>query len=113
MVNINGIDWKILLVSSNHPALQRPSGSFAIGCCDNETKKIYIVEGLTKNYFKKVLCHEIVHACMYSYQIKLNEYQEEILADIIATYGQEIILTTNSIFCRLVEGKKNKGCLCY
>lgn len=112
MVNINGIDWRIFIVSSNHPTLQRSNGSYTIGCCDNNVKKIYIVEGLNKTYFKRVLCHELVHACMYSYKVELNEYQEEVLADIIATYGQEIIYTTNSIFCRLAECKKNKGNLC-
>ena len=112
MANINGEDWKILLVSSNHPALQRPDGSFTLGCCDDNVKSIYVVEGLTDYYFKKVLCHELVHACMYSYNINLNEYQEEVLADLIATYGQEILSITNSLFCRLVECRNKKmGCL--
>ena len=111
MVNINGEDWRILLVSSNHPALQRPDGSFTLGCCDDNFKSIYIIEGLTDFYFKKVLCHEFVHACMYSYNIDLNEYQEEVLADLIATYGQEIISITNSIFCRLAGCRNEKnGC---
>ena len=111
MVNINGEDWKIVIVSSNHPALMRPNGSFTLGCCDDNVKKIFIVDGLTDYYFKKVLCHELVHACMYSYNVELNDYQEEVLADLISTYGQEIIFTTNKIFCRLSNCKKNKGCL--
>ena len=73
---------------------------------------IYIVEGLTDTYFRKVLCHELVHACMYSYNTSLNEYQEEILADLIATYGQEIMTITNSMFKRLSDCKKNKGYPC-
>lgn len=113
MVNLNGIDWKILIVSSNHPMLQRPDGSFTLGCCNNDTKIIYIVEQLTDFYFKKVLCHELVHACMYSYNIDLNDYQEEILADLIATYGQEIMLITNSMFKRLSDCRnENKGYPC-
>lgn len=114
MLKINGLDWRIMLTSSNHPQLMRPNGSFTLGCCNSENKTIYIVEGLNKTYFKKVLCHELVHASMYSYGIELNEQQEEMLADLIATYGQEILNITNSIFCRLVECKnENKGCLCY
>ena len=74
MPNINGESWRILIVSSNHPALERPNGSFTLGCCDDNVKSIYIVEGLTDFYFKKVLCHELVHACMYSYNIDLNDY---------------------------------------
>lgn len=106
MININGEDWRILITSSNHPALMRPNGSFTLGCCDDQVKTIYITEGLTDYYFHKVLCHEIVHACMYSYNIELNDYQEEILADLVSTYGEEIMTITNSIFCRLVQCKK-------
>ena len=114
MVNINGEDWKILIVSSNHPAVQRPDGSFTLGCCDDNMKSIYVVENLTDFYFKKVLCHELVHACMYSYNVELNDYQEEILADLIATYGQEIIFITNSMFKRLSDCRNNKkGESCY
>lgn len=108
MININGEDWRILLTSSNHPALQRPDGSFTLGCCDDYRKTIYINENLNDKYFKKVLCHELVHACMYSYNVELNDYQEEVLADLIATYGHEIICITNKIFKRLTERKNGR-----
>jgi len=36
---------------------------------------------------KKVLCHELTHAAMFSYGIELSIEQEELLADLIATYG--------------------------
>lgn len=106
MVNINGEKWKILLVSPNHPALLTPHHTYTLGCCDDDVKTIYLSDDLNPNYLKKVLCHELVHACMYSYNIDLNDYQEEVLADLIATYGQEIMLITNSIFKRLKENYK-------
>ena len=94
--------------------VQRSDGTFTLGCCDAQLNTIFITEGLTDAYFKKVLSHELVHACMYSYGLDLNDYQEEILADLIATYGQEIIFTTNSIFKRLQQCRnENKGSLCY
>ena len=52
---------------------------------------------------RKVLCHEITHAAMFSYDVDLDLAQEEILADIIATYGQEIIDVTNKVFNKLKE----------
>jgi hypothetical protein len=52
---------------------------------------------------KKVLSHEITHAAMFSYNITLSLLQEELLADLIATYGQEIIYITNKIFHRIIE----------
>ena len=113
MVNINGDDWRVLIVPPGHPSLQRPDGSFTIGCCDNEIKTIYVARGLTETYFKRVLCHELVHACMCSYNVVLNNWQEEVLADLMATYGQEIISIANSMFKRLADCRNgNKGYSC-
>lgn len=100
MININGMNWKIYLVSSNHPQL-KASNRVYLGCCNKETQGIYINENLNDIYLKKVLCHELAHACMFSYQIQLDDFQEEILADLIATYGEEIIDITNLTFKRL------------
>jgi len=50
---------------------------------------------------KKVITHEIVHAAMFSYEVYLSPDQEEIIADIIATYGEEIINITNKVFKKL------------
>ena len=44
---------------------------------------------------KKVLCHEVVHAAMFSYNVELTLEQEELVADLIATYGSEVIRITN------------------
>lgn len=101
MVEFNGKDWNILLVSSNHPALQKTSGDFALGSCDDDNKTIYIQENLSIKKLKKVLCHELTHAAMFSYNVRLTLQQEELLADLIATYGQEIIETTNRIFQKI------------
>lgn len=108
MLNINGEDWRILLVSSYHPKLQRSNGDYSVGACDDTTKTIYINENLENSFLKKVLCHELTHAAMFSYNIEINIDQEELLAEIIATYGQEIIHITNLLFKRLKD-QKNKG----
>ena len=103
MFNINGIDWEIKFTSPNHPKLQKYDDSFALGSCDNLTKTIYISESVPMNKLRKVLCHEITHAAMFSYNVKLNINQEEVIADIIATYGSEIIEVTNRIFSHLAK----------
>ena len=103
MFNINGEEWRIVIVSPRHPLLLRTDGSYTIGVCDNNTKTIYISAGLQPDLMKKVLSHEITHAAMFSYNITLSLPQEELLADLIATYGQEIIYITNKIFHRIVE----------
>lgn len=71
--------------------------------CDDDLKKIFVATGLPPALLKKVLCHEIVHAAMFSYNVELTLEQEEFIADLIATYGEEIFEITNQMF------KKIKG----
>ena len=106
MLKINGYEWGIYAVSPHHPILIRPNGSVSVGVCDKETLKIYINEELEGWYLKKVICHEIVHAAMFSYGVILAHNEEEVIADLIASYGEEIIDITNSIFSKY---QKNRG----
>lgn len=91
----------MLLVSPNHPMLRKNDGKWTLGACVNDNKTIYIREGLSEFKLKKVLCHELTHAAMFSYDIILPLSQEELIADLIATYGEEIIDKTNKIFLRI------------
>lgn len=106
MFDINGERWEILLVSPAHPRLIRSDGSITVGTCDDIDKTIYIDFTLDETMLKRVLCHELTHAAMFSYNIDLDLMQEELLADLIATYGQEIIHMTNLLFKRI---KENRG----
>lgn len=106
MFEINGEYWQILLVSPDHPELMRSDGSYTIGSCSDYNKTIYINNTLTNYYIKKVLCHELTHAAMFSYNVELSLPQEELLADLIATYGQEIIFMTNTLFKRIKENRE-------
>ena len=103
MFNINGIDWDVKFTSPNHPKLKRSNQTFALGSCDNSTKTIYISENVPMNRLRKVLCHEVTHAAMFSYHVQLELSQEELIADLIATYGDEIISVTNRIFSRIAK----------
>ena len=101
MFIINNVSWKISIVPKNFPLLKRSSGEYAIGACDNLTRTIYINNNLQKDLLKKVLCHEITHAAMFSYNVNLSFDQQELVADLISTYGDEIIFITNKIFSKL------------
>lgn len=103
MFLINGIYWKISFVAPNFPLLQRPNGDFSIGACDNLTRTIYLNQTLYGALLKKVLCHELTHAAMFSYGVDLSIEQQELIADLISTYGEEIVYTTNKIFAKLTE----------
>lgn len=101
MFLINNIYWKLAFVSPDFPLLRRMSGEYSIGACDNLTRTIYINETLRGDLLKKVLCHEITHAAMFSYNVSLTIEQEEIIADIISTYGEQIVYITNKVFNKL------------
>lgn len=103
MFNINGETWYLMGVPANHPMLQRKDGSYSIAACDDESKTIYILRTLRGPMLQKVLAHEITHAAMFSYNVSLTESQEELLADLLATYGNEIIAITNKVFKKLKE----------
>jgi len=105
MFKINNQWWRIYFVSPMHQALRRPDGSYTIGSCDDNNKSIYICDMLNEQMIWKVLCHEITHAAMFSYNILLNIDQEELLADLVATYGYEIIDVTNREFVKLKRGR--------
>lgn len=77
MLNINGVSWRILLVPPTSSTLARSDDSLASGVCDNDTKCIYINENLNSSLMKRVLCHEITHAAMFSYETDLTVEQEQ------------------------------------
>lgn len=103
MFNINGNEWRAVFVSPYHPALKRSDQSYSLGVCDDLAKTIYITNDLKQEHLWKVLSHELTHAAMFSYGIDLTYEQEEVVADLIATYGREIVYITNSLFKRITE----------
>lgn len=89
------------MCSAYHPVLRREDGSFSVGACDDASKTIYLYKGLRGSFLKKVLCHELTHAIMFSYNVNLAIEQEEIMAEIFATYGEDIINLTNHLFKKI------------
>ena len=100
MFLINNVYWKVAFVDPNFPLLQRMDGSYTIGACDNLTRTIYINKMLQGSLLKKVLCHQITHAAMFSYNVDLSVQQQELIADLLSTYGEEVYIT-NKIFTKL------------
>lgn len=105
MFTINGEAWWIVLVPPDDIALLMPNGNFAIGACNDGTKTIYISNLLHGEEFEKVLCHELVHAAMFAYDVMLDINEEELIAEIIATFGEEIIDLTDIMFERIRRGR--------
>ena len=95
MFTINQTVWQIKAVKPYSPCLEKHDGTFALGICDTENRIIYISAALRNGAFRKVLCHEITHAFIATYCPELPLYEEELFADFMATYGEEILYFTN------------------
>ena len=102
---INEEAWQAVFTKPNDPILLRPDGVFTHGCCDDMTKTIYISDAIYGAFFWKVLCHEVAHAAMLAYDVVLTYEQEELIADIIATFGGQIIEVTNALFRQIQGGR--------
>ena len=105
MFTINGEMWCVVLVEPDDIALLMHNNEFAIGACNDATKTIYINNRLHGEEFEKVLCHELVHAAMFAYDVKLGLEEEELIAEIIATFGEEIIDMTDMLFEKIRRGR--------
>ena len=81
---INGVRWGVRLVAPAHPMLLTPWRTHALGVCDKVTQTIYIDKTLSKRQLRETLCHEIVHACMFSYGIDLSYDEEEMVAELVS-----------------------------
>jgi hypothetical protein len=103
MIIINNVPWLIAFVPAYSDELRRPNGELSYGVCDGYYQTIFINEQLNGDLLRDVLCHELVHAAMFSYGVSLSIEQEELIASLITTYGEEIIEITNKIFNKLKE----------
>lgn len=101
MIQINGERWRILIVAPSNPFLLTPEGKVAWGACDRRTHTIYLNNTLSLLDIKETLAHEITHAVMFSYGIDLSYDEEEIFAELMATYGERITDITDILFDRI------------
>ena len=105
MFTINGERWWVVLVMPYDVSLLMPNGEYALGACNDSTKTIYISNELHGEAFEQVLCHELVHASMFAYDVRLEHDEEELIAEIIAIFGEEIIDITDMMFERIRRGR--------
>jgi Zn-dependent peptidase ImmA (M78 family) len=104
-VNINNISWKIKFIPGSSGDLKRYDGTYTIGMTDNNQKTIFLYNNLSDKMLYKVLCHELVHAFCFSYDLLLDRKEEERLADFIATYGRDIFDMTDELIGDMIKRK--------
>ncbi len=75
----------------------RSDGTYTVGMTNLTEKMVYLDESLRGWFFFFFLCHEIVHCFCFSYDVSLPIDTEEMVADFVATYGEDIVTLTNHI----------------
>lgn len=88
---INNRPWYIKFVSAVSSNLRRSDGSLTVGVTDGNDNCVYLSDLLSGAFLKKVLCHELCHCFMMSYNISIPIEQEEFLADWISIHGEDLI----------------------
>lgn len=84
---INGFEWKVHFVSQNHDELTDDNGRPSLyGVALLRECEIYIDGDLPKGLMDKIVTHELVHAVAYSYDVDLDNANEEKICDFIGTY---------------------------
>ncbi|MFQ9922097.1 MAG: hypothetical protein ACLRVU_01215 [Beduini sp.] len=58
---------------------------------------IHIDKNLSASIFKKILIHEMVHACLFSYGHFNENYSQEELCDIVAFLGPVIFEKASNV----------------
>lgn len=88
---INNRMWHIEFVNASSEKLHRSDDSLTVGVTDGNDNCVYLSDLLSGGFLKKVLCHELCHCFMMSYNISIPIEQEEFLADWISIYGEDLI----------------------
>ncbi len=98
-VYINGFKWKVHFVSQTHDELTDEDGVPSLyGVTLMRECEIYIDGDLPMGLMEKIVTHELVHAVAFSYDVNLDNVNEEQMCDFIGTFfdiikqNREIIL---------------------
>ena len=101
MFQINGRIWQIKYATPGSKNLRRSDGSETVGVTNLNDGIIYLSTALSGAFLRKVLIHELTHAAMFSYGIVVDIDTEELICDLIASHGDEIIGLADGIFKRI------------
>lgn len=103
MFTINGRDWDIIFVPSQSKHLMRSDGSITVGVTDGNYDTVFIADNVSDSFLRKILCHELCHCFCMSYNIVIPIEQEELMADWIANYGEDLIYLLDDLMPVLIK----------
>lgn len=97
---MNGLFWQIVYVDEENPMLYDRTGELTVATTDPVSCKIYMLKTINGDFKRRVLCHELGHVTMISYNL-LDEIHrmvkpkywvemEEWICNFIADYSLRI-----------------------
>lgn len=103
MFIINGIVWYICFVEPYEEVLYDYwNDCYTVATTDERYHTIFISNDVDDEFLLKILEHELYHCYEFSgIAYDLPIYYEELVADFIATYGQELIDTAYDLHRRI------------
>lgn len=104
---MNGYLWKVISVPANSSYLVDRQGVLTVATTDPNTLCIYLSEELHGNFKKRVIAHEMGHACCFSFHLldeihaccypKRRIQMEEFICNFVAEYGELIYTLTYKV----------------
>lgn len=104
-INVNGVEWEIKSVPHNSIDLMRHDWVITLGVTDCNLKSVFISDSIRDELLYKVVCHELCHVFIFSYNYYLSEEEEERLAEFISMFGMQILGLTYDIINNLFKTK--------
>ena len=95
---ICGMNYKLKIVNCKDESLAI-GDSYRCGVCWKVEETIYIADNLSEEIFKRVLLHELTHACVYGSGMSQVEWREENVCDFLETHFEEI----ETIYWKLID----------
>lgn len=97
MIIVNNHFWDIEFVNPDNAVLCRENGEYSVGVTDKPTRTVYLSNGLYGAFLRRVISHEVVHVFCFEYHMLFDPNEEEVIADFISKYGDEIIYTVDAL----------------
>lgn len=104
---LNGLLWQVEFVEPFNPMLYDRTGNLTVATTDPILCKIYMLRTINGGFRRRVLCHELGHAAMISYNLLDDIHRmvkpkywiemEEWICNFIADYGLSIFNIAYSI----------------
>lgn len=87
----------IKVIEPDDDRLLMPDGHYHFGVTNFKEKEIYIANNLKDETMTNTLIHELTHAFIDSYGLLQVEWNDEIVADFVATYLENFVNILESI----------------